>query len=183
MAHNDITTRDLFERFLPEEKRVKRLGRTIQPAALLAMTGNAKTGRNLFEKSQAAQCRNCHKVGNVGKSVGPALDGIGKKYGRSELLDQILNPSRKIEPKYLTHIVETTAGKVLTGILVKKSDKEVVLRDAKNQQIAIPAADVEELIVQRKSMMPELLLKDMTAQQVADLLAFLDSLKLPPPTR
>ena len=71
----------------------------------------------------------------------------------------------------------------MTGILVKKSDREVVLRDAKHQPIAIPAADVEELIVQRKSMMTELLLKDMTAQQVADLLAFLDSLKLPPPTR
>ncbi|MEE3285153.1 MAG: sugar dehydrogenase, partial [Planctomycetota bacterium] len=142
--------------------------------------GNATTGRKLFEKSQATQCRNCHKVGDIGKSVGPVLDGIGKKYGRGELLDQILNPSRKIEPKYLTHIVETTAGKVLTGILVRKSEKEVVLRDAKNQQIVIPATDVEELIVQRKSMMPELLLKDMTAQQVADLLAFLDSLKLPP---
>lgn len=183
VAHSDITTRDLFERFLPEEQRVKRLGRIIQPAALLAMTGNPTTGRNLFEKSQAAQCRNCHKVGDIGKSVGPFLDGIGKKYGRGELLDQILNPSRKIEPKYLTHIVETTAGKVLTGILVRKSDKEVVLRDAKNQQIVIPATDVEELIVQRKSMMPELLLKDMTAQQVADLLAFLGSLKTPPPAK
>ena len=71
----------------------------------------------------------------------------------------------------------------MTGILVRKSDKEVVLRDAKNQQIVIPATDVEELIVQRKSMMPELLLKDMTAQQVADLLAFLGSLKTPPPAK
>jgi len=179
VAHDDITTRDLFERFIPEEQRVKRLGRVIRPAALLALTGNAETGRKLFTTSQATQCRNCHKVAGAGKSVGPDLDGIGKKYGRNELLDQILNPSRKIDPKYLTYIVETTAGKVHTGLLVRKTDAEIVLRDVKNQQTVIPADEVEELVVQRKSLMPELLLKDMTAQQVADLLAFLESLKTP----
>ena len=100
----------------------------------------------------------------------------------SELLDQVLNPSRKIDPKYLTYIVETTAGKVHTGLLARKSDKEVVLRDAKNQETVIPADQVEELVAQRKSLMPELLLKDMTAQQVADLLAFLASLKTPQKT-
>jgi len=177
VAHDDITTRDLFERFIPEERRVQRLGRVIRPAALLALSGNADTGRKLFTTSQATQCRNCHKVAGAGKSVGPDLDGIGKKYGRRELLDQILNPSRKIDPKYLTYIVETTAGRVFTGLLVSRTDKQVVLRNAKNEQTVIPADEVEELVTQRKSLMPELLLKDMTAQQVADLLAFLASLK------
>jgi len=183
VAHDDITTRDLFERFIPEERRVKRLGRVIRPAALLAMKGDAAEGGRLFVASQSVQCRNCHRVAGKGKSVGPDLDGIGKKYGRSELLDQVLNPSRKIDPKYLTYIVETTAGKVHTGLLARKSDKEVVLKDAKNQETVIPADEVEELIAQRKSLMPELLLKDMTAQQVADLLAFLASLKTPPASR
>ena len=143
------------------------------------MKGDAAKGAKLFAASQSVQCRNCHRVAGKGKSVGPDLDGIGKKYGRSELLDQVLNPSRKIDPKYLTYIVETTAGKVHTGLLARKSDKEVVLRDAKNQETVIPADQVEELVAQRKSLMPELLLKDMTAQQVADLLAFLASLKTP----
>ena len=67
--------------------------------------------------------------------------------------------------------------------MARKSDKEVVLKDAKNQETVIPADEVEELIAQRKSLMPELLLKDMTAQQVADLLAFLASLKTPPASR
>ena len=98
----------------------------------------------------------------------------------NELLDQILNPSRKIDPKYLTYIVETTAGRVFTGLLVSRTDKQVVIRDTKNQQTVIPAEEIEELVAQRKSLMPELLLKDMTAQQVADLLAFLASLKTPP---
>jgi putative heme-binding domain-containing protein len=77
----------------------------------------------------------------------------------------------------MTYIVETKAGRVFTGLLVSRTDKQVLLRDAKQQQTAIKANEIEELIVQRKSLMPELLLKDMTAQQVADLLAYLSSLK------
>ena len=112
----------------------------------------------------------------------PVTDTV-QTFTYRELLDQVLNPSRKIDPKYLTYIVETTAGKVYTGLLARKSDKEVVLRDAKNQETIIPADEVEELVAQRKSLMPELLLKDMTAQQVADLLAFLASLKTPSKSR
>ncbi|MBO12006.1 MAG: hypothetical protein CMJ68_14725 [Planctomycetaceae bacterium] len=177
VASEDVTTRDLFERFIPEEQRVQRLGRNVKPAALLAIPGDAAAGRALFVKSTSVQCRNCHVVDKIGKAVGPTLDGVGKKYGRAELLDQILNPSRKIDPKYLTYVVETTAGKVFTGLLVKKTDSAIVLRDAKNTQTTIPAGEVEEIITQQKSMMPELLLKDMTAKQVADLLAFLSTLK------
>ena len=180
VAHDDITVRDLFERFLPESQRVKRLGNVIRPAALLALKGNPQTGRQLFLESQAVQCRNCHRVANKGKSLGPDLDGIGKKYSLRELLDQVLNPSRKIDPKFLTYVVETTAGRVHTGLLVSKTDKQVVLRDAKREERVIAADEVEDIFAQRKSLMPELLLKDMTAQQVADLLAFLSSLKSPP---
>jgi len=52
-----------------------------------------------------------------------------------------------------------------------------VLRDAKDKPIRIPTGDVEQIVPQRQSLMPELLLRDMTAEQVADLLAFLSGLK------
>ncbi|MEO8494917.1 MAG: hypothetical protein ABI614_07595, partial [Planctomycetota bacterium] len=79
--------------------------------------------------------------------------------------------------KYVTYLVETSDGRVLTGLLVSKDDSEVVLRDAANVLVHISTADVEQLVTQQKSLMPELLLRDMTAQQVADLLAYLGSLK------
>jgi hypothetical protein len=40
----------------------------------------------------------------------------------------------------------------------------------------VPAAEVGEVVKQEKSLMPELVLRDMTAQDAADLLAFLESL-------
>ena len=64
-----------------------------------------------------------------------------------------------------------------TGLLVSKDAAKVVLKDATNKRIEVPAGDVEVLAPQQKSLMPELLLRDLTAEQVADLTAFLSSLK------
>ena len=60
---------------------------------------------------------------------------------------------------------------------MKKDEKELVLKDAQNKPHTIPAGDVEGMYPQRKSLMPDLLLRDFTLQQVADLLAYLASLK------
>jgi hypothetical protein len=52
-----------------------------------------------------------------------------------------------------------------------------VLKNAQNKEVRVPAGDVESLVSQQKSLMPELLLREMTPQQAADLLAFLTSLR------
>jgi putative heme-binding domain-containing protein len=176
-AHSDPAVRDLFERFLPDDKRPKRLGSVINVAALLATPGDADRGRNLFFNTSNIQCKNCHVIAGTGGKLGPDLSQIGKKYNRAQLLESILEPSKFIEPKYITRLVETTSGKVFTGILVEQTDREVVLRDVKDQLISIPANEVELVVPQRQSIMPDLQLRDMTAEQVADLLEFLVGLK------
>ena len=77
----------------------------------------------------------------------------------------------------MTYLVETKDGRLLTGLLVTKDANEIVLNDAQNKIIRIPSEQVEQLVPQGKSLMPELLLRDMTAPQVADLLEYLSSLK------
>ena len=64
-----------------------------------------------------------------------------------------------------------------TGLLVEKTAEAITLRTAQNKDVRIPAGDVEQLVPQRQSLMPELLLRDLTAQQAADLLEFLGSLR------
>ena len=93
------------------------------------------------------------------------------------MLDSILQPSKKVDPKFRAYLVETVQGRVHTGLLVSKSDKAVVLRDATGKDLRVAAEDIEMIVAQPKSLMPELLVKDMTAQQLANLLAFLESLK------
>jgi len=62
-------------------------------------------------------------------------------------------------------------------LLVNKSAKEIVLKDVQGKIIAVPTKSVESIVPQRVSLMPELLLRDMTPREVADLLEFLSSLK------
>jgi uncharacterized repeat protein (TIGR03806 family) len=176
-THAEIQVRDLFERFLPDSQRVKRLGTVVKPTELLALRGDALRGRSLFLTAKGVQCRNCHRIAKQGKSVGPDLDGVAKKNDRRALLESILQPSKKVDPKFRAILVETVQGRVFTGLLVSRTDQLVVVKDGTGKEIRIAAADVEMIVPQAKSLMPELLVKDLTAQQVADLLAFLETLK------
>jgi uncharacterized repeat protein (TIGR03806 family) len=169
--------RDLFERFLPEEKRTKRLGTVIQPDEILALGGDVDEGRKIFFEAAGVQCRNCHKIQGTGTEIGPDLSAIGKQYDRLQLLESMLEPSKKVDPKFLVYVVETTAGLIHSGLLIEKTPDAVVLKNEKNELVRIPAADVELMAPQQKSLMPDLLLRDLTARQVADLTAFLRSLK------
>jgi hypothetical protein len=66
-----------------------------------------------------------------------------------------------------------------SGVLVSRTDREVVLKDAKNETVRVPTAEVERLAPQSRSLMPDGLLRDLTAQQAADLLEFLAGRKGP----
>lgn len=180
----DPAVRDLFEPFVPENLRVERLGDVINPQDVLDRTGDLESGKKLFHESTVVQCRSCHRIGGKGIELGPDFDGVGKKYDRVKLLDNILRPSAVIDPKYVMYVVETSDGVIFTGLLVERNEKFVILKDPKNQQQKIPTADIEGMFPQTKSFMPEMLLRDFTAQQAADLLEYLSSLKAgpdPPP--
>ena len=176
-SHPNPAIRDLFERFIPEEQRIKRLGSDIKPAEILALPGDAARGRELFFNSSGVQCKNCHKIGDQGQSLGPDLSQIGRKLDKPKLLENIFEPSKTIEPQFVSHLVETTSGEVHTGLLVRRDDAQTVLKLADGKELTIPAAEIERSVPQQKSLMPELLLRDLTALQAADLLAFLASLR------
>jgi putative heme-binding domain-containing protein len=172
-----VEVRDLFERFIPEGERVKRLGDVIDRPALLGLRGDATRGRLIFTSNPAAQCKSCHRLGDVGENIGPDLAKIGTKYTKPALLDQILEPSKTIDSQFVAYLLETKDGRALSGLVVEKTDRAVVLKDAQGKTIKVPTTEVEQLVPQSRSLMPELLLRDMTAQQVADLLEFLTTLR------
>jgi putative heme-binding domain-containing protein len=176
-AHADGQVRDLFERFLPEEKRVQRLGTIVRPESILAIKGDAERGRKLFFDTAGILCKSCHLIKGQGREIGPDLSQVGKKYQRSQILENLLEPSKNIEEKYLTYVVETTSGKIHTGLLVERATDSVTLKDNEGKLIKTPAKEIEVLEAQRKSLMPDLLLRDMTAEQVADLMEYLSNLK------
>jgi putative heme-binding domain-containing protein len=175
--HPRAEVRDLFERFVPVSERVERLGDAIDPEAILGLSGDAGRGRRWFVADSAARCQTCHRVGAEGADVGPALDAIGSKYARRDLLRHILEPSREVDPKYATRAVATADGRVVQGVLVERTDRELVLKDAQGRTFRIPRDEVAQEATQPASLMPEGLLRDLSAQQAADLLEYLASLK------
>jgi putative heme-binding domain-containing protein len=169
--------RDLFEGYLPsDERKERKLGSNPRPRSVLALSGDPVRGEKLFW-SQPVQCGRCHRIGDRGTPVGPDLSTIGKLRSREDLLVSLLEPSRRIEPKYATYVVAKTDGVLLTGVLVSRDEKRLVLRDGEGKEIVLDAKDMEEFRPSRASLMPDGQLADLTPQEAADLVEYLCSLK------
>jgi len=178
IASPEEQVRDLFRRFDPASN-VPRLGGTINSAALLARHGDAGRGRNIFFDASGTTglCARCHKANGRGSDFGPDLSHIATRYGRADLLDNILNPSKSIAQGFTTYLLRTKSGNLASGILVSNGKEEVVLKDAQLNVIRVPASDVDKLSPQAISSMPEGLLSDLTIEQAVDLMAYVESLK------
>jgi putative heme-binding domain-containing protein len=173
----DTVVIGLFERFLPPERRVRRLGAAIDPQTILSVAGDADRGRRLFAESSAVQCRTCHAVGGQGGAVGPALDRVATRLDRQKILESLLEPSKTIAPEYRTWLAVTDDGRSMTGLIVKRTDETVSIVDAAGKTTELAAATIDELEPLPTSLMPEQLLRDLSAGQAADLLAYLESLR------
>ena len=175
--HPDVNVRLLFEKFLPPGERPKTLGQSFSAKDILALKGDSRRGAEVFARSGAASCNKCHRVKGQGADIGPELSQIGRKYGREALLETIMNPSAGIAPEYIPHVVETAAGKVYAGFLKEGAADRVLLKTIEGQLIDLPKDQVAEVVRQDKSLMPELVLKNVTAQDAADLVEYLAGLQ------
>jgi putative heme-binding domain-containing protein len=137
--------------------------------------GDVERGRGVFFSNRAA-CSACHAVEGSGGNIGPDLSHIGKIRARSDLLEAILFPSASIVNSFETYAVATTDGRIVQGILQRADNRWLALRDAQRNEIVISRDDVETLQRQSGSIMPQGLVDDLSSDQLADLLAYLESL-------
>jgi putative heme-binding domain-containing protein len=165
--------RDLFDGFLPTDgKGERKLGSNPRPKAILAIQGDAGQGERIFW-SKTIDCGKCHRVDDRGTPVGPDLSAIGKTRSRNELLESLLSPSRRIEPKYAAYLANTADGQSLSGVLVKRDENFVVLRDGQGKEVTLPSKEVEALRPLHTSLMPDGQMAGLTAAEAADLLEYL----------
>jgi putative heme-binding domain-containing protein len=154
----------------------KAIGGALPPLAeLLKRTGNAGHGKGVF--AGAGTCAKCHVVGGEGKNVGPNLSGIGAKLSRQALYESILAPSAAISHSYETYTALLEDGRAVTGLLVSQSPESVVIRGVDGVDQTLPAADVGELVKQPVSIMPADLATALTAEELVDLVAWLETLR------
>src|SRR5205085_5922737 len=82
-------------------------------------------------------------------------------------------PSKEIKEGYQSYVATTTQGQIVTGLKVSQSTEEVVLRDPTGKEVRIAARDLDSLVVSKKSLMPDDVVKHLTFNQFLDLVAFL----------
>ncbi len=136
----------------------------------LTMAASLSAGRKVFERI----CAKCHKIDGKGDSAGPDISDVRNR-SREALLYDILDPNAKVEPRFTDYAVVTVDGRVFNGLMVSETVEAVILRQTENKQRIIARNDIDTIRASGKSLMPEGVEKEITIQQMADLLEYLKS--------
>lgn len=138
-------------------------------AALEGMDGHRGNGQRVFQRV----CSGCHRVGNTGYQFGPDLTDVGKRLKRREILESILEPSKKVDPKYVTTTLVTIDGLPAMGLVVQKDDKSLTLLMAEGKIKEFALDEIEELAETNQSSMPENLAAVLAPGEFLDIVEFL----------
>jgi putative heme-binding domain-containing protein len=137
-------------------------------APALTLEGDRKQGAELFCKS----CLVCHALQGQGQRVGPDVSGANSRPIET-LLTDILDPSRDVSPDFISYELTMTGGETLSGLIATETAGSITLRRADQPDETILRSQIKELRASGKSIMPDGLEQGLTAQDIADLLAFL----------
>lgn len=159
-------------------------------AALLAQTpSDASRGKAIFEGKGA--CLNCHRVNGVGARTGPDLSdiglprpagGVGPGVGGTaagnpkNLETALMDPDAEIAIANRNVRIVTRNGATLTGRLLNHDNFTVQFIDDHEKLRSFTKSDLREFTILTKSPMPSYKGK-LTGQEVADVVAYLMSLK------
>ena len=139
---------------------------------LASMTGDVAAGRALFTRQA---CSACHTSQANEPEKGPYLGGIFTRYSRAEVIESILRPSAKVAQGFATNAFTMIDGRLLSGFVIREGQNEVVIRDLAGVETILQKAAIANRNVSEGSMMPAGLANNMTVQELASLLAFLQS--------
>ena len=146
------------------------------PMAFALEGGDKEAGKTIFFQKIAVACLRCHKLEGQGGDVGPELNGIGGKQKRDYLLESSILPEKNIGKGFESLIIVLSNGKTVTGILKQDKPNEIVLMDFEGKLMTVKKADIEEKKI-GKSAMPADLYKQLSKQELRDLVEYLASLK------
>jgi putative heme-binding domain-containing protein len=150
---------------------------TVIPTAFqldLNYGGRAAEGRKVYDTDAA--CAACHSLGDGRRTLGPDLSKIGEKYDKQAMLDDILNPNGAIGPEYITTVFTMKNGSTVSGLITGETATEVTIAVGTESQ-RLRTSDIASRKPVQVSSMPEGLLRNLSLQQIADLLEFLSTLK------
>lgn len=147
---------------------------------LLPLVADVEHGRS-FEKGkaayQAAQCYKCHRFAGEGGATGPDLTGVGSRFNSQYLLEAVIVPSKVISDQYLSALIETSDGEVVTGRVIEETADVVKVRTNPFalDLLEIPKSKIESRAPARISEMPQGAINVLTKEEILDLIAYMRS--------
>jgi quinoprotein glucose dehydrogenase len=137
--------------------------------------GDEVKGRGIFFNSQTGQCMRCHAYDDMGGNVGPSINGIGRKLSRQEILESLIDPSKRIAPGYGMVMVELNSGERINGVLEKETNTSLLVKMGNSPDTLIQKKDIKTHKMASSSM------PDMKAvlsrREIRDLVSYLVTLK------
>lgn len=122
---------------------------------------------------QRKSCFRCHADS---RRLGPDLTGVAQRLARDDLFTALIDPSKDIAPAYVPTTITTPAGKVYSGMLIYESPELILLQTTPDTTVRLVGSEVQ-LQPGRTSFMPANLLDDASDQDLADLYAYLKTLR------
>ncbi len=138
---------------------------------------NLSNGRLLYKRI----CSQCHQLYEDGSQVGPNLTG-SQRNSLDYLLSNLVDPSAVVGKDYRMQIVVLKDGRTLSGLVATQDGRSLQLQTA-TDRLTILRDDIEEIRATSLSPMPEGLLANLSANQIADLFAYLMHPQQVPPAQ
>jgi putative membrane-bound dehydrogenase-like protein len=173
--HPNPKVRERAQRLLADQGTPDRQKVVEAYRAALELKANSASGKGVFKKN----CSTCHRLENVGVEVGPDLLSALRNKSREQLLIDVLDPSREVDPRYLNYLVTTTKGQTLSGMIAAETASSLTLRRGERAEDTVLRNQVESIQATTKSLMPDGLEMQLTKQDMADLIAYLQSVAVP----
>ncbi|MGN6618255.1 MAG: PVC-type heme-binding CxxCH protein, partial [Ilyomonas sp.] len=140
---------------------------------LASLEGDASKGHTVFINT----CATCHLAGSEGNDFGPKLTEIGSKYAKDGLLNAIVHPSEGISFGYEGWNIHLKDGSQATGVIASKTETDIDLKLPGGTKQHLKTSDVQSIKEMKESLMPEGLYQNISNQDMADLLEYLEGLK------
>ena len=143
--------------------------------ASVASKGDPARGEAIYRRAEL-NCLKCHAIGGAGGVVGPDMRSLGASSPVDYILDSLIEPSKKIKENYNATVVEDDKGVTYSGIKIRESEAELVLRSQDDKELVIPKKSIESRADSTISLMPGSLVDDLSQQELIDLTRFLSEL-------
>jgi putative heme-binding domain-containing protein len=144
------------------------------PAGVAVKVGSVARGQALY--AGKGKCASCHRINGVGPRLAPDLSDIGASRSPGALQRSLLEPSTAMWPINRPVRIVTKDGREIKGRRLNEDTYTVQLIDDQERLLSLDKGDLKAYELGKTSPMPSLQ-KTFTADEVADLLGYLLSLK------